>query len=263
MAPLAACANVNGNLAKRIEPTSAHGNPRGKSSTRQSVGQGGFDDLSRSETLSVLRDVASGLAYLHANGLHHGDVNAANVLLHADAAGRKRALLCDFGSARTDGLAGESTTQYNAPELFGGLADGKKADAYSFGLLVWEAWRAARAASGSAGPRISLLCPVRKREARRGLSAVPAVSARSRRVAYKEDAVTNFGPVFQNRVRNGKRPTLEDLDESPRGRTEFGPPPKGLEALIESLWAAECAAPRAAARVRAAWPHQHARTPAG
>lgn len=250
---------MKGNLAKRIEPTSAHGNPRG-GNTRLSVEHGGFDDLSRQETLSVLRDVASGLAYLHANGLHHGDVNAANVLLHADAAGRKRALLCDFGSARTDGKAGESTTQYNAPELFGGLADGKKADAYSFGLLVWEAWRAARAASGCAGPRLFPLCPARWRGAARP-ERRPGCGRRSRRVAYKEDAVTNFGAVFKNRVRNGMRPTLEDLDESPRDRTEFGPPPKGLEALIESLWAAECAAPRAAARVRAAWPHQHARTP--
>lgn len=42
-----------------------------------------------------IRDSARGLAYLHSRNVCHGDLKAANVLVHDDL----RALLCDFGQA--------------------------------------------------------------------------------------------------------------------------------------------------------------------
>lgn len=51
--------------------------------------------LPLSYVLHAATDVASALAYLHRNGICHGDVYAHNVL--ADAAGR--AVLCDYGES--------------------------------------------------------------------------------------------------------------------------------------------------------------------
>ena len=73
--------------------------------------------------LSIFRDVASALNYLHLH--HHGpiihrDVNSANVLLESRPRGQWRAKLSDFGSAK---LAREATTTgpgaavYSAPEV--------------------------------------------------------------------------------------------------------------------------------------------------
>ncbi|OAX34915.1 kinase-like protein [Rhizopogon vinicolor AM-OR11-026] len=41
----------------------------------------------------ILRDIAAGLQYLHANNVIHGDLNGPNVLIHADGT----ACLADFG----------------------------------------------------------------------------------------------------------------------------------------------------------------------
>ena len=73
--------------------------------------------------LSIFRDVASALNYLHLH--HHGpiihrDVSSANVLLESRPEGQWRAKLSDFGSAK---LAREATTTgpgaavYSAPEV--------------------------------------------------------------------------------------------------------------------------------------------------
>ena len=73
--------------------------------------------------LSIFRDVASALNYLHLH--HHGpiihrDVSSANVLLEPRPRGQWRAKLSDFGSAK---LAREATTTgpgaavYSAPEV--------------------------------------------------------------------------------------------------------------------------------------------------
>ena len=73
--------------------------------------------------LSIFRDVASALNYLHLH--HHGpiihrDVSSANVLLESRPRGQWRAKLSDFGSAK---LAREATTTgpgaavYSAPEV--------------------------------------------------------------------------------------------------------------------------------------------------
>ena len=81
--------------------------------------------------------VAEALAYAHANGVVHGDVKPANVLL--DAAGR--ALVTDFGPSERsvpDGgnrLAG--TYRYMAPERFDGVCD-ERGDVYSLGATLYE-----------------------------------------------------------------------------------------------------------------------------
>ncbi|KAF8188161.1 kinase-like domain-containing protein [Mycena galopus ATCC 62051] len=85
--------------------------------------------------------VASGLEFLHNNGIIHGDLKVANVLVDR----RGVACICDFGISRMVGRQGfttrsQGTTPYKAPEL---LADPKRttttqSDIYSFALLVLE-----------------------------------------------------------------------------------------------------------------------------
>ena len=81
-----------------------------------------LDPRERSK-LSIFRDVASALNYLHLH--HHGpiihrDVSSANVLLESRPKGQCKAKLSDFGSAK---LAREATTVgpgaalYSAPEV--------------------------------------------------------------------------------------------------------------------------------------------------
>ena len=92
------------------------------------------------EILRIGLQTASGLAAAHAQGLIHRDVKPSNVLLDEDVS---RALLSDFGLARTDGdqqltHSGfhPGTPQYMSPEqVRGEMLDGRS-DLFSLGCLL-------------------------------------------------------------------------------------------------------------------------------
>jgi serine/threonine protein kinase len=95
--------------------------------------------------LSIARNVADGLEYLHSRGIVHRDIKSLNILLTSDM----RAKLCDFGlatlqtltaSARTTtgGGGAAGTYPYFAPELFHGAKSSEKSDIYAFGVVLWE-----------------------------------------------------------------------------------------------------------------------------
>ncbi|KII90400.1 hypothetical protein PLICRDRAFT_157531 [Plicaturopsis crispa FD-325 SS-3] len=76
------------------------------------------------DRLSIIRGVAAGLAYLHANGVIHGDLKGHNVLVDDSGAAR----LADFGRSKLVDHRGFTTlmagsTRFMAPELLIGPID--------------------------------------------------------------------------------------------------------------------------------------------
>ncbi len=104
--------------------------------------------LAWSEAVGMALDVALGLAEAHAVGIVHRDVKPANIVLCANTDGSQRAVLLDFGIARSlDASATMTATGfvvgtagYIAPEVaMGGLPFDARADLYSLGMVLYEA----------------------------------------------------------------------------------------------------------------------------
>ena len=117
-------------------------------SLRQAYEQGQLTD--KSTKLSVLRDTAAGLNYLHCHPdeIIHRDVSSANALLESRGPNKWRAKLSDFGSANVAPKAftqGMGTLVYSAPESIpSSVLDTEKQqlttkmDVFSYGVLLCE-----------------------------------------------------------------------------------------------------------------------------
>ena len=98
--------------------------------------------------LSIMRDVAVGLNYLHClpDPIIHRDVSSANVLLESKGDKKWKTKISDFGSAklaRAANTAAAGNLVYSAPESIPVLRKMKrkqtpKMDSYSYGVLLCE-----------------------------------------------------------------------------------------------------------------------------
>lgn len=95
--------------------------------------------------MKLCMDVCAGLSYIHTNGMVHGDLKAANVMVSPGG----DALIADFGNAElrdltlkfTNTTKGSISVRWTAPELL--LADdspqvSKEADVYAYAMTVLE-----------------------------------------------------------------------------------------------------------------------------
>jgi serine/threonine-protein kinase len=103
--------------------------------------------LSRKEALALARQICAGLAEAHRKGVVHGDVKSNNVILTKDVDGHERAVITDFGLARTPGTAGVRGTaqsmaggamEYMAPEVWNGGKATRASDVYGLGVILCE-----------------------------------------------------------------------------------------------------------------------------
>ena len=106
---------------------------------------GSLYDLLHNETmliesellLPILRDVTSGVRYLHAATpqVIHGDLKAQNILVDS----KFRAKVADFGLSQNQNKGGTGTPFWMAPELLRGeSANTAATDVYSFGIILYE-----------------------------------------------------------------------------------------------------------------------------
>ena len=85
--------------------------------------------------------LTTAIAHLHAHGITHRDIKAANILFLAAPGGRKSLRLCDFGVAHRihpgellEGSVG--TPVYMAPEIDQNLPYDARVDVWSAGCLI-------------------------------------------------------------------------------------------------------------------------------
>lgn len=100
-------------------------------------------DLSKSEIIRIIKEVARALDYAHKNGYIHRDVKPENIMLHENG---ERVVLMDFGIARmtqTDMSVTKTgkvigTPHYMSPEQTKGLQVDHRTDIYSLGVVMFQ-----------------------------------------------------------------------------------------------------------------------------
>ncbi len=106
------------------------------------------EPLGPMRALTLIRQVAAGLAHAHAQGIVHRDIKPANIMITEEIGAGEHARILDFGLARLRGQVGRDATQHNmvvgtpnymAPEqtVGGGTIDART-DVYAVGVVLFE-----------------------------------------------------------------------------------------------------------------------------
>ncbi len=106
--------------------------------------------ISTTEGFAIFKQMAAGLAAIHAAGIVHGDIKPNNIML--DGAGLDvRLCITDFGLARAytgeTSLAGNvlgGTPDYMAPEVHRGLEPSQASDLFAFAVVLHQVFTGER-----------------------------------------------------------------------------------------------------------------------
>jgi serine/threonine protein kinase len=101
--------------------------------------------ISIREGFAILKQMAAGLAAIHAAGIVHGDIKPNNIMLDGDGLD-VRLYITDFGLARAytreTSLSGNEvaggTPEYMAPELHRGLEPSQASDLFALGVVLHQ-----------------------------------------------------------------------------------------------------------------------------
>ncbi|KAG9022831.1 hypothetical protein FRB95_014080 [Tulasnella sp. JGI-2019a] len=138
VAPWVAHGDLSKFLAARLEYFARSSFTQGSGSDERHAAFKVFDET------TIIHGIASGLAYLHACDMIHGDIKAVNILL-ADSL---TPLLGDFGLTKYDevdatspGLKGSGTARWKSPGLTNNESRTAKTDIYALGMTIVEVCR--------------------------------------------------------------------------------------------------------------------------
>lgn len=117
------------------------------------------EELEIARALRFAIEIAEGVAAAHALGVIHRDLKPENVFILAP---EDEVRVLDFGTAKfkrgsmqsTDRFRFIGTYAYAAPERLLGNPSTTATDVYSFGLVLYECWRAGTAGRGGRGATI-------------------------------------------------------------------------------------------------------------
>jgi len=105
------------------------------------------DELTTDKKYAILRQILSGIDFLHKNGIIHRDMKPQNILI-ANRRGEYVPKITDFGISKkldinkssifSNSIAGAGTLAYASPEQLGDRTIRKNADLWSFGVIAFQ-----------------------------------------------------------------------------------------------------------------------------
>ncbi|MCP4804878.1 MAG: serine/threonine protein kinase [Proteobacteria bacterium] len=184
--------------------------------------------LSEDEVLSLAETLLDTLAFLHARGIVHRDVKAANIFLCDDG----RVKLVDLGLARDPSDPGDAqvgdvlgTYAYMAPEQIAGAGSDARADLYALGVTLFECLAGARPYKAR-GPAAYLKAHTRGERKDLPDTASPRLSELISRLMARDPASRPQSATLARAILTGH------IDD---GRSLRGAPLVGRQAVVGAL----------------------------